>query len=96
MRYDVEMKIPIGDKSCRRRYPSCEYIDYDNPRIITGDILCIGRLLLCTSNNRIHLDLGILDIACRFLETKNHSEGALRETLEKKRINTQSVKQASA
>ncbi|MFT6406378.1 MAG: ADP-ribose pyrophosphatase YjhB (NUDIX family) [Marinomonas primoryensis] len=76
------MTIPIGDNRVRAVCPSCEYIDYDNPRIITGTIpLYKGRLLLCRRN--IEPRLGFWTLPAGFMENQETtSEGALRETLE--------------
>ncbi|MBJ7538925.1 NUDIX hydrolase [Marinomonas transparens] len=78
----VDMLIPLGDNRERAVCPSCDHIDYDNPRIITGTIpLFDGKLLLCKRN--IEPRLGYWTLPAGFMENQETtSEGALRETLE--------------
>jgi ADP-ribose pyrophosphatase YjhB (NUDIX family) len=76
------MTIPTGDNRLRAVCPSCEYIDYDNPRLITGTIpLYQGKVLLCRRN--IEPRLGFWTLPAGFMENQETTiEGALRETLE--------------
>jgi ADP-ribose pyrophosphatase YjhB (NUDIX family) len=76
------MTIPTGDNRLRAVCPSCEHIDYDNPRLITGTIpLYQGKILLCRRN--IEPRLGFWTLPAGFMENQETtSEGALRETLE--------------
>tara|TARA_R110001606_G_scaffold88260_1_gene198517 strand:- start:11927 stop:12436 length:510 start_codon:yes stop_codon:yes gene_type:complete len=76
------MTIPAGDNRLRAVCPSCEFIDYDNPRLITGTIpLYDGKILLCRRN--IEPRLGYWTLPAGFMENQETtSEGALRETLE--------------
>ena len=78
----VNMTIPAGDNRLRAVCPSCEFIDYDNPRLITGTIpLYNGKILLCRRN--IEPRLGFWTLPAGFMENQETtSEGALRETLE--------------
>jgi ADP-ribose pyrophosphatase YjhB (NUDIX family) len=76
------MTTPAGDNRLRAVCPSCEFIDYDNPRLITGTIpLYDGKILLCRRN--IEPRLGFWTLPAGFMENQETtSEGALRETLE--------------
>ncbi|MBD5772590.1 NUDIX hydrolase [Marinomonas colpomeniae] len=78
----VNMTIPNGDNRLRAVCPSCEHIDYDNPRVITGTIpLYKGKILLCRRN--IEPRFGFWTLPAGFMENQETtSEGALRETLE--------------
>ncbi|QUX97124.1 NUDIX hydrolase [Marinomonas sp. CT5] len=78
----VNMTIPAGDNRPRAVCPSCHYIDYDNPRLITGTIpLYKDKILLCRRN--IEPRLGFWTLPAGFMENQETtSEGALRETLE--------------
>jgi len=78
----VNMTIPAGDNRLRAVCPSCEFIDYDNPRLITGTIpLYNGKILLCRRN--IEPRLGFWTLPAGFMENQETtSEGALRETFE--------------
>ncbi|RNF50443.1 NUDIX hydrolase [Marinomonas hwangdonensis] len=80
--HTVNMVIPAGDNRIRPVCPSCDYIDYDNPRLITGTIpLYKGKILLCRRN--IEPRLGFWTLPAGFMENQETtSEGALRETLE--------------
>lgn len=76
------MEIPAGDNRERPVCPSCEFIDYDNPRMITGTIpLYKGKILLCKRS--IEPRLGYWTLPAGFMENGETTlEGALRETLE--------------
>jgi ADP-ribose pyrophosphatase YjhB (NUDIX family) len=78
----VNMTIPSGDNRIRAVCPSCEHIDYDNPRLITGTIpLYKGKILLCRRN--IEPRFGFWTLPAGFMENQETTrEGALRETLE--------------
>ncbi|GAB3486109.1 NUDIX hydrolase [Marinomonas epiphytica] len=78
----VEMKIPQGDNRERAVCPSCQHIEYDNPRMITGTLpIHQGKVLLCKRN--IEPRLGYWTLPAGFMENQETtSEGALRETLE--------------
>lgn len=80
--HEVNMVIPADDNRVRAVCPNCEYIDYDNPRLITGTIpMYQGKLLLCRRN--IEPRLGYWTLPAGFMENQETtSEGALRETLE--------------
>ena len=77
-----EHGIPAGDNRERPVCPSCEFIDYDNPRMITGTIpLYKGKILLCKRS--IEPRLGYWTLPAGFMENGETTlEGALRETLE--------------
>jgi len=76
------MTIPAGDNRVRAVCPSCDFIDYDNPRLITGTIpIYNNKILLCKRN--IEPRLGYWTLPAGFMENQETtSEGALRETLE--------------
>ncbi|MGO3345376.1 MAG: NUDIX hydrolase [Marinomonas sp.] len=80
--HPVNMSIPERDDKIRAVCPSCDYIDYDNPRMITGTIpMYKGKLLLCKRN--IEPRLGYWTLPAGFMENQETTkEGALRETLE--------------
>ena len=80
--HQVNMEVPAGDNRVRAVCPNCEFIDYDNPRLITGTIpLYQGKLLLCCRN--IEPRLGYWTLPAGFMENGETTlEGALRETLE--------------
>lgn len=76
------MEIPEGDNRKRAVCPNCEFIDYDNPRMITGTLpLFQGKVLLCKRN--IEPRKGYWTLPAGFMENSETTlEGALRETLE--------------
>lgn len=78
----VNMTIPKGDNRERAVCPQCDFIDYDNPRLITGTLpIYKGKILLCKRN--IEPRFGYWTLPAGFMENQETtSEGALRETLE--------------
>lgn len=45
---DFEVRIPRGDDRARRVCRHCDFIDYENPRIVAGSVVTSGaRILLC-------------------------------------------------
>lgn len=80
--HQVNMEIPAGDNRDRAVCPNCEFIDYDNPRLITGTIPQYqGKILLCKRD--IEPRLGYWTLPAGFMENGETTlEGALRETLE--------------
>ncbi|CUB05671.1 NUDIX hydrolase [Marinomonas fungiae] len=80
--HKVNMEIPDGDNRERPVCPSCDFIDYDNPRMITGTIpLYQGKVLLCKRN--IEPRFGYWTLPAGFMENgETTTGGALRETLE--------------
>ena len=80
--HQVNMEIPDGDNRERAVCPKCDFIDYDNPRMITGTLpLFEGKILLCKRN--IEPRLGYWTLPAGFMENNETAlEGALRETLE--------------
>ncbi|WP_067033589.1 NUDIX hydrolase [Marinomonas gallaica] len=80
--HQVNMEIPEGDNRKRAICPNCEFIDYDNPRMITGTLpLFQGKVLLCKRN--IEPRKGYWTLPAGFMENSETTlEGALRETLE--------------
>ena len=80
--HQVNMEIPEGDNRERAVCPNCAFIDYDNPRMITGTIpLYQGKVLLCRRN--IEPRFGYWTLPAGFMENAETTlQGALRETLE--------------
>ncbi|TBR43496.1 NUDIX hydrolase [Marinomonas agarivorans] len=78
----VTFRIPEGDNRERATCDSCQHIDYDNPRIITGTLPRYdGKILLCKRN--IEPRLGYWTLPAGFMENQESTkEGAIRETLE--------------
>ncbi len=78
----VEWKIPLGDNRERYVCQACEYIHYENPKVIVG---CLpywnDQVLLC--KRAIPPREGWWTIPAGFLENgETVEEGALRETQE--------------
>nr|WP_293245473.1 NUDIX hydrolase [Panacagrimonas sp.] len=79
----VEHRVPAGDHLPRHICPSCQHIQYFNPRIIVG---CIpewedGRILMCRRN--IEPRLGLWTFPAGFMELgETSAQGAARETME--------------
>ena len=80
--HQVTMEIPSGDNRERAVCHNCDFIDYDNPRLITGTLpIYDGKILLCKRN--IEPRLGFWTLPAGFMENgETTAEGALRETLE--------------
>ena len=82
MRPDFSHKIPIGDTKLRRTCNICNFIDYVNPKIVTGCIVTLDeKILLC--KRAIEPRSGFWTLPAGFLEEGESVEaGAMRETLE--------------
>ena len=79
---EVSIKIPEGDNRHRHVCNNCNFIHYQNPRIICG---CLptweGKVLLC--KRAIEPRLGFWTLPAGFMENgETVQEGAARETLE--------------
>lgn len=79
---EVAFKIPAGDSRERAVCPDCEFIHYQNPKIVVG---CLperdGKLLLC--KRAIEPRHGFWTAPAGFLELgESIAAGAARETLE--------------
>ncbi len=75
-------KIPEGDDRERLVCPDCGYIEYQNPRIITGAIFeWGGKVLLCKRS--IEPRLGYWTFPSGYMElNETAAQGAERESLE--------------
>lgn len=74
--------IPAGDSRPRLVCLSCDYIHYDNPKVVSGVIAVHdGKILLC--RRAIEPRYGYWTLPAGFLEIgETMAEGALRETVE--------------
>ena len=77
-----EKKVPPGEDRERLTCPDCGFIDYQNPRIVTGAV-CIwdDKILLC--RRAIDPRKGFWTIPAGYMETgESVEDGARRETME--------------
>ncbi|MEM7081224.1 MAG: NUDIX hydrolase [Pseudomonadota bacterium] len=79
---EVELKIPDGDNRERYVCPSCHFVHYQNPLIVTG---CVaeweGQILLC--RRAIEPRHGFWTVPAGFMENgESVAQGAARETWE--------------
>jgi ADP-ribose pyrophosphatase YjhB (NUDIX family) len=79
---DFTQRIPDGDTHQRMVCDTCEWIHYDNPKIIVGAVVTHeDKVLLC--KRAIHPRLGYWTLPAGFLEEHETTEdGARRETME--------------
>lgn len=80
--HQADLCIPTGDSRARIVCPACQYIHYENPKVITGT-LCVfdGKILLC--KRAIEPRLGFWTLPAGFLELgETMCDGAIRETKE--------------
>jgi len=79
---DFLLAIPDGDDRQRRICRHCDFIDYDNPRIVVGSVVRHeGRILLC--RRAINPRMGFWTLPAGYLETgETPAEGAMREARE--------------
>ena len=79
---EVELKIPEGDNLPRYCCTSCDYIHYQNPKIVTGTLpIKEDTILLC--KRAIHPRQGLWTLPAGFLENEEPLEtGAARECVE--------------
>ena len=77
-----ERKVPHGDTHERAVCRDCGYIEYHNPRIITGVVPMLGdKVLLCV--RAIEPRVGYWTVPAGFLELgESPEEGAAREAVE--------------
>lgn len=77
-----EKKIPKGDDKERLTCPDCDFILYDNPKIVVGSVVeHDGRVILCKRD--IEPSKGKWALPNGFLENdETTEEGAIREALE--------------
>ncbi|HBN77464.1 MAG TPA: NUDIX hydrolase, partial [Planctomycetaceae bacterium] len=81
-----EKKIPAGDDRTRLVCNQCEWVHYENPKIIVGLVpIYKGKILLC--NRAIEPRQGYWTIPAGFMELKETAEkGAKREAWEEARV----------
>ena len=74
--------IPEGDTMERRVCGTCGFVDYENPKIVTGAVVALaGKVLLC--RRAIEPRAGFWTLPAGFLEAHEQpEEGALREVRE--------------
>ncbi len=74
--------VPEGDDRVRRVCDRCEFIDYENPRIVVGSVVSHdGRILMC--RRAIEPRKGYWTLPAGYLETgETAAEGAQREARE--------------
>lgn len=74
--------IPTNDSKIRLVCPACQYIHYDNPKVITGTLsIHNGKILLC--RRAIEPKYGYWTLPAGFLElNESMADGAIRETWE--------------
>lgn len=79
-------RVPQGDDRIRRVCDRCEFIAYDNPKIVVGSVATWqGRVLLC--KRAIEPRQGFWTLPAGFMENEETvEEGAKREAWEEARI----------
>ena len=79
---DFSQIIPVGDDKLRRVCNTCGFIDYVNPKIVTGAVITKNdQILLC--KRAIEPRAGFWTLPAGFMEEgESAEEGAMRETLE--------------
>ena len=79
---DFELKVPDGDDVERRVCRTCGFVDYRNPKIVTGSVVVRdGRILLC--RRAIEPRKGFWTLPAGFMELgESVEEGAMREARE--------------
>ncbi len=82
-----EKKIPVGDDKERLTCPDCEFILYDNPKVVVGSVVeHEGKIILC--KRAIEPSKGKWALPNGFLENdETTEEGAIREALEEAELN---------
>jgi ADP-ribose pyrophosphatase YjhB (NUDIX family) len=75
-------KVPVGDNRERLVCPDCEYVAYENPKVVVGVVATWeGKLLMC--KRAIEPRLGFWTLPAGFMETgESPQEGAAREAWE--------------
>lgn len=78
----AERKIPEGDHNLRLVCPNCDYIHYENPKVICGALVVHeDKVLLC--RRAIEPRYGYWTLPAGFMEIgETVAEGAARETIE--------------
>lgn len=84
--HEAELKIPEGDHNPRIVCPNCNYIHYENPKVICGALVLhevdgVAKVLLC--RRAIEPRYGYWTLPAGFMEIgETIAEGAARETVE--------------
>ncbi|MBU5617510.1 NUDIX hydrolase [Psychrobacter sp. TAE2020] len=80
--HEAERKIPATDNIPRLVCPNCNYIHYENPKVICGSLVVHKhRVLLC--RRAIEPQYGLWTIPAGFMENgETIAEGAARESFE--------------
>ena len=74
---DFALEIPIGDDKERRVCQRCEFIDYQNPKIVAGSVVTKGeQILLCKRD--IEPRKGFWTLPAGFMELGETVEDAAR------------------
>lgn len=75
-------RVPEGDDKPRLVCPECDYVAYENPKIVVGSVITHGdRILLC--RRAIEPRRGFWTLPAGYLELhESPEEGAKREALE--------------
>lgn len=77
-----ERRIPEGDDKYRLVCPECDFVAYENPKIVVGSVVSEGdRILLC--KRAIEPRRGFWTLPAGYLElNESPEEGAMREARE--------------
>ena len=80
--HEAERKIPATDNMPRLVCPNCNYIHYENPKVICGSLVVHkNRVLLC--RRAIEPQYGLWTLPAGFMENgETVEQAAMRETLE--------------
>ena len=85
-------RIPPGDEIERAVCDACGFVDYENPKIVTGSVVTSadGRVLLC--RRAIEPGYGLWTLPAGYLELgESPAEGAVREAWEEARARIEIV-----
>ena len=84
-------RVPTGDNRERLICPDCDYVAYENPKVVVGVVATWeGKLLLC--KRAIEPRRGYWTLPAGFMETgESPEEGAAREAWEEARANLEIV-----
>ena len=84
-------RVPAGDNRQRLVCPDCDYVAYENPKVVVGVVATWdGKLLLCKRD--IEPRRGYWTLPAGFMETgESPEEGALREAWEEARAKLEIV-----
>jgi len=82
MEEKFELRIPDGDDKERRVCTNCEFVDYQNPKIVAGSVVTLGdKILLC--KRAIEPRKGFWTLPAGFMELgETVEEAAKREAIE--------------